>query len=100
VVPVSNGNHLKQKGTSYMYEPRYLAEKRSGVGGRPIDHDEPVIVIRAQDVLAPVMMLRYMELYEPFENADPGVLEECREHLAAIIEWQADNPERVKVADR
>lgn len=54
------------------WHPRYFVVKAPGVGGPQIPPDEPVLVIRAQDVLASTMLSVYIELPEII-----GVLEEA-----------------------
>jgi hypothetical protein len=77
---------------------RYKVTKNYGIDGPPIDNNEPVLVIRAQDVLAPFIMLTYIEKYKELQGYDDLVVKELREHLSEIIKWQLYNP--VKVADR
>lgn len=79
---------------------RYQVQKSPGVGGHPIPDDEPCLVIRAQDVFAPVMMRIYMALYIDVEEHDPEVMEELRDHLDKIQRWQGTHPLLVKLADR
>jgi hypothetical protein len=82
------------------WTPRYAVAKQPWVEGPPIDDDEPVIVVRAQDVLAVEFMDWYMGRYEVQANPDPAVRDELLAHRAALIEWRKAHPERIKVADR
>lgn len=79
---------------------RYIVEKNDGVPGAPIPHDEPCLVIRGQDLLAPFMLQQYIDNYEQFYDADIEVVTDLREHLAILLQWQMDNAEKVKLADR
>lgn len=79
---------------------RYTVQKSPGVGGAPIPEDEPCLVIRAQDVFAPVMLRIYSALYIDVEEHDPEILEELKDHLDKVMHWQAIHPLRVKIADR
>lgn len=82
------------------WKPRYNVQKAPGVGGDPIPKDEPVLVIRAQDVLADEMMVFYIGSYHDQEHKDPAVEAELREHLAELRRWRTANADRIKVADR
>jgi hypothetical protein len=84
------------------WKPRYLVRKAPGVGGNPIPHDEPVIVIRGQDALAVLMLdlyvLLYMDTYRT--RADRDVINELAQHRAHLVDWQHANVDKVKRADR
>lgn len=82
------------------WKPRYIVSKAQGVGGNPIPADEPVLVIRAQDLLAVESMCNYIKAYDDLPNGDPEVMADLGRHLSALIAWQAANPEKIKVADR
>jgi len=79
---------------------RYLVRKAPGIGGSPIGDDEPCIVIRGQDIFAPEMLFDYIQKYEKERGKDRAVSGELLRHLAILIEWQGDHPDRVKLADR
>jgi hypothetical protein len=80
---------------------RYIVQKAPGVGGDPIPDDEPCLVVRGQDVLAVDMLTTYIARYNSLgHDADPEVLEEMMRNREQLIQWQKDNPEKVKVADR
>lgn len=79
---------------------RYTVQKAPHVGGDPIPEDEPCIVIRAQDVLAPAMLHKYIMVYSDLEDAQPEVIEELNDHLHKLLRWQMENGDRLKVADR
>ncbi len=89
-----------RKGDVMARQARYLVRKADGIGGPPIPEDEPVLVIRAQDILAARMMRIYIDLYTLLDAGGDDVVDEMNEHLDALIEWQMANPDRVKVADR
>jgi hypothetical protein len=80
------------------WSPRYSVQKAAGVGGAPIPGDEPCLVIRAQDVLAGLMLEEYIVHYTTLRGHDPEVLLELRAHRFALINWQLEHPP--KVADR
>jgi hypothetical protein len=77
---------------------RYRVSKNYGIGGPPIENDEPILVVRAQDVLAPFIMLTYITKYKELVGFNNEIVTELQEHLGEIIKWQLDHP--VKVADR
>lgn len=79
---------------------RYIVEKNDGVPGAPIPHDEPCIVIRGQDLLAPFILQQYIDNYVQFADADEEVISDMRDHLAILLEWQMNNADKVKLADR
>lgn len=91
---------------------RYIVQKAEGVGGDPIPADEPCLVIRAQDHLAPFVMQFYIDEYEkragqatvpgagPGAGPDQAVIAELREHLERLLDWQEANADKVKWADR
>ena len=88
------------------WTPRYLVQKAPGIGGPPIPEDEPCLVIRGQDILAPEILFDYIQKYEKEYGKDRTaprarpVSVECLPHLAVLIEWQGDHPDKVKMADR
>lgn len=63
-----------------------------------IPDDEPVFIIRGKDKLAPRVMLLWLDAAR-----DAGVNEDklarVGEHLAAVIEFQEQHPERCKIPD-
>lgn len=79
---------------------RYIVEKNDGIPGAPIPEDEPCLVIRGQDLLAPFMLQQYIDNYNQFTEADNAVITDLREHLAILLEWQMNNADKVKLADR
>jgi hypothetical protein len=60
--------------------------------------DEPIFILRAQDVLAPRVVVRWAHLAEqadaPLDKVQ-GALKRAKE----MADWQAQNPDRVKVPD-
>ena len=87
------------------WQNRYEVRKADGVGGDPIPDDEPVLVIRAQDVLALEMLDDYMAAYCNLTGwsaddveASP-VIARVAAHREALVEWQKENRHRMKVAD-
>lgn len=79
---------------------RYTVTKAPNITGPQVPDDEPVLVIRAQDVLAPEMMDYYLNRYLslPTVMRDPAVVEELQSHRQALLQWQETHP--TKVADR
>lgn len=82
------------------WKPRYLVQKAPGVGGDPIPEDEPCLVIRAQDIMALATLRTYIEYYSIGRPWDYAVVVDLEAHLQALIDWQADHPDKVKWADR
>lgn len=83
-----------------MFNPRYKVTKAEGVSGDPIPEDEPVIVIRAQDVLSHEMMQFYITRYANTPGNSREVLRDLYDHASALMAWQQANPDKMKVADR
>jgi hypothetical protein len=81
---------------------RYQVQKSDGISGPPIPPDEPCLVIRAQDVFASVMLEIYLALYRDLhaDDRDRGVIADLIDHLKVMRQWQADNPSKLKIADR
>ena len=46
------------------------------------------------------MLFDYIQKYEKERGKDRAVSGELLRHLAILIEWQGDHPDRVKLADR
>ncbi len=64
-----------------------------------IPDDEPVFLIRGQDIVAPFALQKYALLAE--EAGAPGdVVDGCREQAEAMIHWQKMHPSRTHVAGR
>ena len=82
-----------------MYTSRYIVQKAPGVDGPPIPEDEPVLVIRAQDVLAPLMMKLYRQAYENMPDCNSEVIQRLCHHQLEITIWREANADKVKVAD-
>ncbi len=59
-----------------------------------IPDDEPVLLIRGQDVLAVPLIASYLDLYD---GSDPAVVDQLQVHLDRMIEWQRTHP--TKAAD-
>ena len=76
-----------------------LAElpQRCGHTGRAAV-DEPVFILRAQDILAPRVVVRWAHLAEqanvPLDKVH-GALKRAKE----MADWQAQHPDRVKMPD-
>lgn len=83
-----------------LWTPRYIVTKAPGIGGDPIPPDEPCLIVRGQDTLALPMMTMYRKLYEAIPTHDFDVANELRRHWSVLLKWQAEHPDRVKVADR
>ena len=82
------------------WKPRYQVRKSPHVGGDPIPEDEPCLVIRAQDLLAPATLSDYIARYRRLPSYSPVVVHDLLAHLEQLVIWQEDHPDRVKVADR
>ena len=60
--------------------------------------DEPVFILRVQDILAPRVVVRWAHLAEQAGTAQDkvrGALKVAKQ----MADWQANNPHRVKVPD-
>jgi hypothetical protein len=71
---------------------------------KEIPGDEPVFLLRGQDLLAPRAIRAYADqLYrEAVRRADDrlaGVADQCEELAEAMLNWQTDNPDRTKYPD-
>lgn len=66
--------------------------------GTPIPEDEPLVLFRGHDKVLPDLLEHYNQLCQ--ENGSPPAQIEAMDQLIAKIkQWQADNPDKVKVAD-
>lgn len=80
-------------------EPKYALDTETGQlvnksTGTPIPDDEPVMIFRAQDMYLPLVLARYIELCEIREHRLAIGL-----RLAEVLDWQVNNPLRVKQPD-
>lgn len=66
-----------------------------------IPDDEPVFLIRGQDVLAPDILDAYVEAYitNDEENYDENITIAVSGHANAIRQWQKEHPNKIKAAD-
>jgi hypothetical protein len=60
--------------------------------------DEPIFVLRSQDMLGPRAVLQWM-IEADRRNISPRKLAAAARHLAAMYDWQAENPLMVKWPD-
>ena len=60
--------------------------------------DEPVFILRAQDILAPRVVVRWAHLAEQAGTGQAKV-RAALEVAKQMADWQANNPHRVKVPD-
>jgi hypothetical protein len=70
-------------------------------GGSSLDRaapDEPVFILRAQDTLAPRVVVRWAHLAEQAGTGQAKV-RAALEVAKQMADWQANNPHRVKVPD-
>jgi hypothetical protein len=70
---------------------------RCGCLGR-VAPDEPVFILRAQDILAPRVVVRWAHLAEQAGSPQDKVLG-ALQLAKQIADWQANNGHRVKVPD-
>ena len=63
-----------------------------------IPEDEPVFLIRAQDVVAPAALENYATMAE-LVGADPKLVNMVREWAEEMRDWQATHEDDVKPAD-
>lgn len=64
-----------------------------------IADDEPVFLVRAQDMLFIPMLGAYRKLYQDQPNADPVIMRYIDEHIQRAADWQTANHSRLKIAD-
>jgi hypothetical protein len=62
-----------------------------------VDDDEPIFVLRAQDATAPSRVLDWINGARSTLSEDH--LQEALGAVVAMIEWQSQHPERVKLPD-
>lgn len=55
-----------------------------------IGEDEPVMLFRARDVLAPAILAKYAELLR-FHHAPPAMIDTVLAHEARMRQWQRAN---------
>lgn len=78
---------------------RYIVSKAPGIGGPAIPEDEPCLVVRAQDVLAPAILKNYIRLANDL-GVSEDVLTELDNHLDTLYKWRDENRFKLKLADR
>lgn len=61
--------------------------------------EEPVFILRAQDIHAVPTIARYQALIEATDGHDPEMLKKLDGVMDTFSEWQTDNHDRVKLAD-
>lgn len=87
------------------YDRKYgkiTAEHGDRVHGKPgvplNESDEPVFIIRAQDLCAVDAVLRYRGSAEDV-GADEELIFKVEEAAKAISDWQVAHPDQVKIPD-
>lgn len=65
---------------------------------KPENRGEPVFLLLARDKTGPDTIMKWLCNAEAV-GVSAGKLERARQHLDAFIEWQRENPGRVKVPD-
>ena len=60
--------------------------------------DEPIFILRAQDILAPRVVVRWAHLADQAGSPQAKV-QAALELAKQMADWQANNPYRVKVPD-
>ncbi len=79
-------------------EPKYEIDEHGVVfnrnSGIAIPADEPLILFRAQDVRLPYTLCRYLIVCQ-----DRGQQLAVAKRLVQVLEWQVENPLRVKEPD-
>ncbi len=66
--------------------------------GTPIPDDEPIILFRAKDKLTPQMLEAYKKLCLD-AGCQPGQIESLDPMIEKFKNWQAANPDKVKLPD-
>lgn len=60
---------------------------------------EPVFILRAKDIFAPQMVMRYLEQVELFGPTNGDFAAEIHAHAIAMREWQTSHMAQVKYPD-
>lgn len=55
-----------------------------------IPEDEPVFLLRAQDVVAPEVVSYWIELAKD-SGALPNIIEAAKKHVGLMVEWQREH---------
>jgi hypothetical protein len=63
-----------------------------------IADDEPIFILAARDKTAPARVNDWIETCRTL-GVNQDKLERAKNHLTAMIEWQAANPDKVKLPD-
>lgn len=66
--------------------------------GTPVPEDEPLILFRAKDKLLPELLGHYLEQCRAAGSPEQH-LSTLQQRIDAIKQWQAANPDRVKIPD-
>ncbi len=66
--------------------------------GTPIPEDEPLILFRGHDKLLPELLESYLEQCRAAGSPQPH-LSTLQQRIDAVKQWQAGNPDKVKVPD-
>ena len=61
--------------------------------------DEPVFILRAQDITAPTCVMEWMEGVSKGSPCVSEKLSDASSVVKAMLNWQRDNQERVKIPD-
>jgi hypothetical protein len=56
-----------------------------------IPQDEPVFLLRAQDIFAPTMLKIYVALIQQSTSPDENIIRNTENHIEAMIQWQRNN---------
>lgn len=80
-------------------EPKYMIDTDTGqlvnrISGNHVPADEPVIVFRAQDANLPLVLTNYIATCKIPEHRLAAAV-----RLTEVLEWQSQNPLRVKEPD-
>jgi hypothetical protein len=62
------------------------------------DDDEPIFILCARDCLAPKVIAEWIKLAS-FARVPVTKISEAVEHLGTFVDWQAANPDKVKMPD-
>ena len=65
---------------------------------QPEHREEPVFLLRAQDITAPGAVRDWIRRARA-AGAPEAKLAKSQEHLDALVQWQLEHPDRVKVPD-
>jgi len=74
-------------------DPATTNPKLLSIGSAPIAQDEPVMLFRAQDQLAPMVLLGYANLLMA-HGAEEHMVDSVIRHATQMLQWQSYHPSK------